>query len=107
MLTVSILCVVSLGLGIAAAKIGVDLNPTPKTTQGGDNISLIGEEQAKAIALEKAGLPSSDGVRFDRVELDRDNGIWKYEVEFKKGFTEYDAEISATDGNIISWEIDR
>ena len=107
MLTVSILCVVSLGVGIAVAKMSDNLNPTQNTTQVGDNISLIGEEQAKAIALEKAGLPSSDGVRFDRVELDRDNGIWKYEVEFKKGFIEYDAEISATDGKIISWETNR
>ncbi len=70
-----------------------------------DTSSFIGEERAKQIALEKAGI-TADGVRFDRVELDRDGGVWHYEIEFSKGTTEYDADIKADDGTIIKWEVD-
>lgn len=70
-----------------------------------DTSKFIGEERAKQIALEEAGV-ASDGVSFVRVELDRDNGIWKYEVEFRQGRTEYDADIKADDGKIISFETD-
>ena len=66
---------------------------------------LIGVDEAKRIALEKAGLSEND-VRFDRTELDNENGIWVYEVEFETPTTEYDAEIKADDGSIIKWEID-
>lgn len=70
-----------------------------------DTSKFIGEERAKQIAVERAGIPS-DGANFVRVELDRDNGIWKYEVEFRQGRTEYDADIKADDGKIISFETD-
>lgn len=70
-----------------------------------DTSKFIGEERAKQIALDRAGI-ASDGVSFVRVELDRDNGIWRYEVEFRQGRTEYDADIKADDGKIISFETD-
>ncbi len=70
-----------------------------------DTSKFIGEERAKEIALEKAGI-SSDGVSFVRVELDRDNGIWKYEVELRQGRTQYDANIKADNGEILSFETD-
>lgn len=78
-------------------------NNNPSTP---DASSFIGEERAKEIALSKAGI-SADSVIFDRVELDRDDGIWQYEIEFRKGFTEYDADINATDGSIRSWDVDQ
>ncbi len=70
-----------------------------------DKSQFIGEEKAKSIALEKAGF-SADGVTFDKVELDRDDGVWQYEVEFRKDRTEYDADIKADDGKILSWDVD-
>ncbi len=70
-----------------------------------DTSKFIGEEKAKQIAIEKAGI-TSDGANFVRVELDRDNGIWHYEVEFRQGRTEYDADIKADTGEIISFETD-
>lgn len=70
-----------------------------------DESQFIGEEKAKEIALEKAGLKADD-VQFKKVHLDRDNGAYEYEVEFRHGLTEYDADISATDGTILSWEKD-
>ncbi len=66
---------------------------------------FIGEEKAKEIALKKANV-TTESVIFDRVELEQDNGIWQYEVDFKKDTTEYDAEINAEDGSILKWEVD-
>lgn len=70
-----------------------------------DKSNFIGETQAQEIALEKAGI-TSDDVIFDRIELDRDDGVWMYEVEFRKDRTEYDAEIKADDGTVLSWDVD-
>ncbi len=70
-----------------------------------DKSKFIGEEKAKSIALEKAGI-SADNVTFDKVKLDRDDGVWQYEVEFRKDRTEYDADIKADDGSILSWDVD-
>ena len=67
--------------------------------------NFIGEERAKQIALDRAGL-SADDVVFERVELDFDDGVWEYEVEFRQGRTEYSADIKADDGTVISWEKD-
>ncbi len=79
--------------------------PKPSATTNTETSSFIGEARAKKIALEKAGLSEKD-VMFTKVELDRDDGMWEYEVEFRKGQTEYEAEISATDGKILGWDVD-
>lgn len=70
-----------------------------------DKVGYISEESAKKIALDKAELKEDD-VSFIKVELDLDDGIWRYEVEFKKGIKEYSAEIKADDGEILDWETD-
>ena len=62
-------------------------------------------EQAKEIALKHAGL-SADQVSFVRTELDNDNNIQKYEVEFYYNSTEYDYEINAVNGEILSYDKD-
>lgn len=70
-----------------------------------DENKLIGVERAKEIALKKAGLKADD-VSFRRVELDKDNRVQKYEVEFRKGNVEYEADIKADDGTILDWDVD-
>ena len=70
-----------------------------------DDTGYIGKDKAKAIALDKAGLKESD-VTFLKVEFDYDDGIYIYEVEFKKGLTEYSADIKGDDGSILEWDID-
>lgn len=70
-----------------------------------DKSNFIGEESAKSIALDKAGVSAKD-VSFDKVELDCDNGVWQYEVEFRKGRTEYDYDIKADDGSVLSYDVD-
>ena len=66
----------------------------------------ISEEKAKEIALTNAGLKKED-VTFKRTEKDRDDGKTVYEIEFyTKDRTEYDYEIDANTGDIISYDSD-
>lgn len=62
-------------------------------------------EKAKEIALQKAGLDEKDVV-FEEASYDFDDGRWICEIEFKKDKTEYKAEILASDGTILEWEVD-
>ncbi len=70
-----------------------------------DTSKFIGEEKAKEMALSKAGI-TADGVTFERVDLDLDDGVWCYEVEFKKDNIEYDVKVKADDGAILNYEKD-
>lgn len=62
-------------------------------------------EEAKNIALTNAGL-DINSVRFTREELDHDNHTLVYELEFYYNNIEYDYEINATTGDIISYDKD-
>jgi uncharacterized membrane protein YkoI len=65
----------------------------------------IGEAAAKAIALDLAGLGEAE-VRKLKVEFDRDDGRYVYEIEFKNGRTEYEYAIDAVDGTVYEREVD-
>lgn len=70
-----------------------------ETAQGGE-VRLTGS-QAVAKALEHAGLSASQ-VKELECELDYEDGKPIYEIEFKYGNTEYEYEISAYDGSVVS-----
>lgn len=74
-------------------------------TESLPNVHFIGEEKAKEIALEKAELSENDVV-FKKVKLDKDDGVYIYEVEFRSGKVEYDIDIGASDGKVLSFEKD-
>ncbi len=90
---------------------GKDMLQGDSTNKDASNLTneekskFIGEEKAKEIALKKANV-TTESVIFDKVELDHDDGVWQYEVDFKKDTTEYDAKINAIDGSILKWEVD-
>ena len=68
--------------------------------------NYISSEKAQQIALENAGL-SADGVTFIRTHLDYDDGRAEYEVEFyTKDYREYDYEIDAVSGTVLSYDYD-
>ena len=82
--------------------------PNNNTTNNQGNVNAtanISVERAKEIALSHAGLASNQ-VTFKRTELDFDDGIKKYEVEFYYNNREYSYEIDANTGNILSYEQD-
>ena len=77
------------------------------TDQGGQAVSggYIGEARAKEIALDHAKLNAND-ANFLWVKMDWEHGRPVYEVEFWSGSTEYDYEIDAQTGSILSYDYD-
>ena len=61
--------------------------------------SVISVDKAKQIALSHAGV---SGASFKKVKLDKDDGVRVYEIEFKVGNVEYEYDIDASSGAIIS-----
>ena len=76
---------------------------------GSDTVSQsstdIGAEKAKSIALKHAGLAASD-TAFIYANLDYENGLRVYDVEFFSGNKEYDYKINAATGDIVSFDQD-
>ena len=68
---------------------------------GCGRIADIGKDKAADIALEDANLSESDVTRL-RISKDTDNGKGIYEVEFTMNTTEYEYEILASNGDILS-----
>ena len=61
----------------------------------------ISAEKARSIVLSKV-----PGATIIELQLERDDGIYVYEGEARKGNYEYSFEINASSGVIISWEKD-
>lgn len=61
----------------------------------------ITANDAKKAALKHAGLDENQVTDVD-IDLDRDNGKLIYEVDFNSGNTEYDYDIDAETGEVIS-----
>ena len=61
----------------------------------------ISADEAKSIALADAGVTAAD-VRDLKAELDTDDAVVHYDVDFKVGNTEHDYDIDAQTGKIIS-----
>lgn len=81
---------------------------TDRHKNNGTNASANGfitEETALSKVLERASL-NKDDISALRIELDHDDNIWKYEIEFRSGFYEYEADVNADTGEIISYERD-
>ena len=78
----------------------------PNTNQTAGEITV---EEAKTIALNHAGL-TADAVTFVKAKQDYDDGRLVYEIEFVttsgNGYLEYDYEIDAATGNILSYDYD-
>ncbi len=92
---------------VSAARGGSnDVQQQPDTEiSGGQQMpeDVIGEEAALETAIKEAGVSETD-VMNSYVELESDDGIAKYEVEFYADNTEYSFEIDAQTGNILSYE---
>ena len=65
----------------------------------------IGEAKAKSVALSHAGISESD-TSYIYAKKDWDDGRWVYDVEFWADGKEYDYEILASDGTILSYDYD-
>ena len=75
--------------------------PTKPTPSG--TVQDIGYAKAKSIAMNHAGVSENEAYDMD-IELDDEDGILVYEVEFKSGGMEYSYEINAATGAILKHE---
>ena len=88
----------------AAAPAGT--SGAPQTSTPAANTSTAAITEAREIALTNAGL-TSDQVTFLRSKLDYDDGRRVYDIEFYTAdYTEYDYEIDADTGTILSYDFD-
>ncbi|MBQ9960656.1 MAG: PepSY domain-containing protein [Firmicutes bacterium] len=87
------------------AKTPAQSTQTTKPAQNSGTSNYIGTDKAKSIALQKAGVASSDAT-FTKAKLDKDDGVYVYEIEFISGAYEYEVEINATSGKVLDYDID-
>lgn len=75
------------------------------TSSSSGNTALIGEDKAKELAFKAAGISASDAKRVS-IELDNDDKAAKYEIEFVYDKWEYEYDINAYTGAVISSDKD-
>ena len=77
-------------------------NETIKNSQTGNtNQKQLTEDEAKKIALKKVSGATQNDIR---IKLDSDSGRLQYEGEIIYDGTEYEFDIDAYTGEILSWE---
>ena len=82
------------GSGETAQNAGAGSSETP---------SVIGVSEAKQIALREAGLTEEDGVVFTTAKLEDDDAQLMYAIEFYQGDTEYEVDVDAARGTVLSY----
>jgi len=65
----------------------------------------ISEADAKAIALEKAGLDASQ-ITYKKCKFEFDDGLAIFDIEIISNGKEYEFEINAVTGDILSYDVD-
>lgn len=77
----------------------------PAKTTAATTAGRLTSEQALAKALAHVGVNRSSVYNLE-TELDDDDGVQLWEIEFKAGNYEYEFDINAWSGAIIDWESD-
>ena len=86
-----------------ASTPNVTTKPSDQKPDPSGTAQDIGYAKAKSIALNHAGVSENEAYDMD-IELDYEDGILVYEVEFKSGGMEYSYEINAATGAILKHE---
>lgn len=94
--------------GTANSAQSDDQSTVGTADQSGTNSGAqdIGEDAALQAALEAAGISEAEASRV-RVSMDRDDGRVVYDVRFDVDQTEYDYEVLASDGQIVSSDVEQ
>ncbi len=87
----------------AASTPNETTKPSDQKSDPSETAQNIGYAKAKSIALNHAGVSENEAYDMD-IELDNEDGILVYEVEFKSGGMEYSYEINAATGAILKHE---
>lgn len=93
-------------LSFESEKIGAGQNAaSTQKPASSDTSEIISAEKAQSIALAHAGLQANQ-VTGLRAKYEIDDGVPLYEVEFRSGRWEYDYEIHAKTGAVLSFDKD-
>lgn len=88
---------------------GATTTPVQTTPSTNASTGTVDEAKAQEIALAHAGVKAADAT-ITKSKLDYDDGRQVYEIEFivssGTGYTEYDYEIDAATGKIVSYDYD-
>ncbi len=87
------------------AKSGEKISETVEHKGSASEKKYIGVNKAKVSALKHAGL-SEDAITGFIAELDYDDGIMVYEIEFNANGVEYEYDINAVNGEVVNFEND-
>ena len=88
----------------AQATSPAQTQPAPTTQPSSSPSEYIGVAKAKSIAKKDAGISRAT---FTKEELDSDDGVKIYEIEFISGNREYDYSINAYTGKILERDSER
>ena len=80
-------------------------NTTKTENKGTLNNQTITAKKAKEIALNQAGVDAAK-AKFVKAEMDIEDGVPVYDIEFYVGNTEYDFEIDAKTGKVREFDKD-
>ena len=96
---------VGLGTGLAAGLLAAAAAMNVGAAANGQTAAIT-EERAKEIAMDHAGVDGED-ISYITVKTDYERGQKVYDVEFyTKDYREYDYEIGAADGAVVSCDYD-
>ena len=98
---IAILLVATLAL-TACSKKGTTTTDEPTVAAA---VNAIGEEEAKAVALEKAGIPETAAENLVITESEYE-GQKAFVVSFEWSGFEYEITVSATSGSIVYYIFD-
>ena len=105
----AVLCLLLMGCKKETKPVASTPMPTLAT---GDDFSgnkapgqTLGLQKVQKIALEHAGF-TYDQVTHLHTNIDLDDGVYVYEVEFKQGGYNYEYTIHAESGEILDWDKD-
>lgn len=90
---------------VESAFYGAPENENPKAQAGNDQQPVLSAGDAEKIALEHAGL-TADQVTYIHTEYETDDGVNQFEVQFRHGRWEYDYDIHADTGDVLSYDMD-
>lgn len=95
----------SLSVMTGCAPGNLEAQPTQSEQLSQPPVGALTAQEAESIATGHAQVPSAEVTRI-HTELDYDDGIYQYEVEFITGDTEYEYKVNAITGEILHSKVE-
>lgn len=95
--------VVIISISISIFLVACNKSISPKNNEANNNLNKLTVEDAKNIAIEDAKL-NNNNVQFVKEDLNIEDSIEKYDIEFYYNDKGYDYEINAYTGDITEYD---